>query len=139
MISHLDTFQELLNPYEVLEEWLTQDVHFDAKVRLSGPTILDPMRSYCIYKGPHVTTPYFIHNVYELIAFMAHPRFGLGTLRIEARPHPLPVGFKMIPLPWEEVYLANMYAYHGVRPLILSLTITDRLHQGAEGRAWWST
>ena len=137
MIEHWDEFQELERPWETLEEWLSAPtLAFDAKVRLTGTTITDPDRSYCIYKAAHVTTPYIIHNLYELIAFMAHPRHELSMLDIVTRDHPEPRGFKMIPLPWREVKLAVIRTFRGGRPLAIFLN-GESYHTGTEGRPWW--
>lgn len=137
MSEHWDVFQECEHPWETLEEWLKDErVTFDAKVRISGPTILDARFSYCIYKAEDVTTPYIIHNLHELVAFMAHPRHQLGVINIETRLHPLPKGFKMIPLPWEEVRIATVYAAREPRPLLIWLNGLP-YRTGVEGRPWW--
>ena len=139
VIEHWDEFQEFIEPYATahLESWLKADsLAFDAKVRFSGPTVMDVRKSYCIYKGPDVTTPYIVHNLYELIAFMAHPRHGLNMIDITTRDHPKPKGFKMIPLPWEEVKLAVIRTYKGNRPLAIFLN-GESYHTGTEGRPWW--
>ena len=137
MSEHLDQFQELQHPWEMLEEWLKEDTCvFDAKVRLTGPTVLDARMSYCIYKAADITTPYIVHNLYELIAFMAHPRHQLGVIIINTRQHPRPSGFKMIPLPWEEVKIAMVQAKRAPRPLHIYLD-GQTYHTGTEGRPWW--
>ena len=137
MIEHWDVFQELSDPWPELEKWLQAPaLAFDAKVRLHGPTIVDPWFSYCIYKGPDVTTPYIIHNLHQLIGFMAHPRHGLSMIDIVTRDHPKPKGFKMIPLPWSEVRLAVIRTYKGNRPLAIFLN-GESYHTGTEGRPWW--
>ena len=138
MIEHWDVFQELERPWETLGVWLRAiELAFDAKVRLHGPTVTDPQLSYCIYKGPDVTTPYIVHNLHELIAFIAHPRHGLSMIDIVTRDHPKPKGFKMIPLPWEEVKLAVIRTFKGPRPVVIFLN-GETYHTGAEGRPWWS-
>lgn len=137
MIEHWDEFQECERPWETLDTWLrAHHLSFDAKVRFTGPTVLDPNLSYCIYKGPDVTTPYFVHNIWELIAYMAHPRHGLSMIDVNTRRHPLPKGFKMIPLPWDEVFLAIIHTFRGDRPLSVFLD-GQSVHTGTEGRPWW--
>lgn len=137
MSEHLDQFQELKHPWEMLEEWLKEDTCvFDAKVRLTGPTVLDARMSYCIYKAADITTPYIVHNLYEMVAFMAHPRHGLNFIDIAVSPHSLPKGFKMIPLHWDDVYIATVYTLRGPRPLVIEIN-GERVHTGTEGRPWW--
>ena len=137
MIEHLDEFQELPYPWETLARWLrTGDLHFDAKVRRQGPTVLDPLVSYCVYHGPKIYTPYIVHNLYELIAFIAHPRHEIHWLEIVTRPHPKPKGFKIIPLPWEEVEIAEITATHGPEPIVVMLN-ANVYHTGQWGREWW--
>jgi hypothetical protein len=136
--EYWDVFQELEHPWETLEQWVQcEELAFDAKVRLHGPTVLDARFSYCIYKGPDVTTPYIVHNLYELIAFLAHPRHGLRRINVMYRLHPLPLGFKMLPLPWAEVYLATLYTWRGPRTPLVICVNGARWHTGAEGRSWW--
>jgi len=139
--KHYDEFQELEKPYERLAEWIAfPQAAFDAKVRLSGPTVLDKRLSYCIYVDAKTTTPYFIHNLYELLAFMAHPRHRLSQIQVLTHQHPYPKGFKMIPLPWEEVKIAEFRTMRWERPLARPLAITvdgKNYHTGIEGRAWW--
>ena len=137
MIEHWDVFQELDHPWLTLENWLhAPELAFDAKVRLTGPTVTDPRFSYCVYKGPDVYTPYIVHSLYELIAFMAHPRHELSMIDITTRDHPKPKGFKMIPLPWGEVKLAVIRTFRGRRPLAIFLN-GESYHTGTEGRPWW--
>ena len=137
MIEHWDVFQELDHPWLTLENWLrAPELVFDAKVRLHGTTVTDPLRSYSVHKAAHITTPYLVHNLYEMIAFMAHPRHGLSMIDIVTRDHPQPKGFKMIPLPWSEVQIAVIRTYKGDRPLAIFLN-GESYHTGTEGRAWW--
>ena len=139
MSDHWDVFQELHYPWLTLEQWLKDDMlNFDAKVRLQGPTVLDTQLSYCIYKSAHETTPYIVHNLYELIAFMAHPRFALTLIAVDYRAHPKPQGFKMIPLPWSEVYLAEIHTNRvGERKPLIIVVNGAPYHTGVEGRSWW--
>lgn len=138
-ITHFDELQEALMPWSTLAVWLGEgpEMQFDAKVRRHGPSVLDPHVSYCVYHGPTTYTPYFILNLYELIAFCAHPRHGLAAITVTTRTHPWPQGFKMIPLPWDEVELAVVTTTRGQRhPLRITLDGMP-YHTGIEGRPWW--
>lgn len=139
--EYWDVLQEQPDPWAVLNEWLRADPEtlvFDAKVRRHGPSVLDPDRSYCVYKGPGIITPYFVLNLWELLAALAHPRYARQEIRVTTRPHPLPTGFKMLPLPWAEVELAVVVVTRGARAAGLTITLNGApVPTGAEGRPWW--
>lgn len=83
-------------------------VILDARVTLNWPTA----KGIATWKGREDS--YMILNLYELLMQLA--RAGAGQIRLYGYAHPRPKHFKLIPMPWSDVWVAALLIERGSRP-----------------------